>query len=139
MTLFLERKDSFFWPATVTEAVDGGKHRKHTFEAELKRVSQTRREELGRIMMLQQARIKAGRVEEEDADGKMVPIEILTPRQMADELWVGWRKVKDREGEGGEDVPFSEAIKQQLLDREGVADAIIDAWNESNQEGKVKN
>ena len=102
MTLFLERKDSFFWPATVTEAVDGGKHRKHTFEVELKRVSQTRREELGRIMMLQQARIKAGRVEEEDADGKMVPIEILTPRQMADELWVGWRKVKDREGEGGE-------------------------------------
>ncbi len=139
MALYLERKDTYLWPVTVTEAQDGGKFRKHTFEAELKRVSQTRREELGRIMMLQQARIKAGRVEEEDADGKMVPIEILTPRQIADELWVGWRKVKDREGEGGEDVPFSEAIKQQLLDREGVADAIIDAWNESNQEGKVKN
>jgi hypothetical protein len=139
MALYLERKDTYLWPVTVTEAQDGGKFRKYTFEAEFKRVSQTRREELGRQLLIQKTRIEAGRIEERNEKGKMVPIEILTPREIAEEVWVGWAKVKDREGEGGEDVPFSEAIKAQLLDREHVADAILEAWNESNPGAKVKN
>ena len=139
MAFFLERTDSYFWPVTVTEAQDGGKHRKYTFEAEFKRVGQARREELGHQLLLQKERVRSGRLEEPGKGGKMVPIKLLTPREMADELLVGWRKIMDREGEGGEEVPFSEALKAQLLEIENVAEAILDAWNESQPGAKVGN
>jgi len=139
MPFFLERSDSYFWPVTVKEAQDGGKHRKYTFEAQFKRVGQARREELGHQLLIQKGRVQAGRLEERDKDGKMVPIKLLTPREMADELLVGWRKIMDREVEGGEEVPFSEALKAELLEIENVAEAILEAWNESQPGAKVGN
>ena len=127
MAFVLEQKESYLWPVTVRIAQDGGRFRIFTFDVEFRRVSQARREELGRQLLRQKGRIEAGDMESE----------ILTPRQIADELVMGWSGILDREE--GESVPFSEATKAQLLNIGDVADAILAAWNESIPGAKVKN
>jgi len=129
MAFVLEHSDRYSWPVTVKVAQDGGRFRTFTFDVEFKRVSQARREELGRQLLVQKGRIEAGLLEGE----------ILTPRQIADELVVGWSGILDREGEGAEPVPFSEATKAQLLNIGDVADAILAAWNDSIPGSKAKN
>ena len=129
MSFVLEHSDRYSWPVTVKVAQDGGRFRTFTFDVEFKRVSQARREELGRQLLVQKGRIEAGLIEGE----------ILTPRQIADELVVGWSGILDREGEGGEPVPFSEATKAQLLNIGDVADAILAAWNASIPGAKAGN
>lgn len=129
MAFVLEHSDRYSWPVTVKVAQDGGRFRSFTFDVEFKRVSQARREELGRQLLVQKGRIEAG----------MLEGEILTPRQIADELVVGWSGILDKEGEGGEPVPFSEATKAQLLNIGDVADAILAAWNDSIPGAKAKN
>jgi hypothetical protein len=129
MAFILEHSDRYSWPVTVKIAQDGGRFRSFTFDVEFKRVSQERREELGRQLLAQKGRIEAGNIEGE----------ILTPRQMADELVVGWSGILDREGEGAEPVPFSEATKAQLLNIGDVADAILVAWNASIPGAKAGN
>ncbi len=129
MAFFLEHSDSYSWPVTVKVPQSGGRFRTFTFEIEFRRVSQERREELGRQLLVQKGRIEAGLV-----DG-----EILTPRQIADELVVGWSGILDSEGPDAQPVPFSEATKGQLLNIGDVADAILGAWNESIPGAKSKN
>lgn len=129
MAFVLEHSDRYSWPVTVKVAQDGGRFRTFTFDVEFRRVSQARREELGRQLLVQKGRIEAGLLEGE----------ILTPRQIADELVVGWSGILDREGENGQPVPFSEATKAQLLNIGDVADAILAAWNESIPGAKAKN
>ena len=129
MAFVLEHSDRYSWPVTVKVAQDGGRFRSFTFDVEFKRVSQARREELGRQLLVQKGRIEAGLIEGE----------ILTPRQIADELVVGWSGILDKEGEGASPVPFSEATKAQLLNIGDVADAILAAWNESIPGAKAKN
>jgi hypothetical protein len=129
MAFILEHSDRYSWPVTVRVAQDGGRFRSFTFDVEFRRVSQARREELGRQLLVQKGRIEAGLIEGE----------ILTPRQIADELVVGWSGILDKEGEGASPVPFSEATKAQLLNIGDVADAILAAWNESIPGAKAKN
>jgi len=129
MAFVLEHSDRYSWPVTVKVAQDGGRFRSFTFDVEFRRVSQARREELGRQLLVQKGRIEAGLIEGE----------ILTPRQIADELVVGWSGILDKEGEGASPVPFSEATKAQLLNIGDVADAILAAWNESIPGAKAKN
>lgn len=129
MAFILEHSDRYSWPVTVKVAQDGGRFRSFTFDVGFKRVSQARREELGRQLLVQKGRIEAGNIEGE----------ILTPRQIADELVVGWSGILDREGEGGQPVPFSEATKAQLLNIGDVADAILAAWNASIPGAKAGN
>jgi len=129
MAFVLEHSDRYSWPVTVKVAQDGGRFRSFTFDVEFKRVSQARREELGRQLLVQKGRIEAGLIEGE----------ILTPRQIADELVVGWSGILDREGEGGKPVLFSEGSKYLLLNIGDVADAILAAWNASIPGAKAGN
>jgi hypothetical protein len=129
MAFVLDLSDSYSWPVTVKVPQDGGRFRTHTFDVEFRRVSQERREELGRQLAAQQNRVQAGNL-----DG-----ELLTPRTIADELVVGWSGILTSEGKGGEDVPYSEATKAQLLNIGDVADAILEAWQASIPGAKSKN
>lgn len=129
MAFYLEQPDSYLWPVTVKVPQSGGRFRTFTFEIEFRRVTQERRETLGRQLLAQKGRIEAG-----DVEG-----EILTPRQIADELVVGWSGILDSEGPDAKAVPFSEATKAQLLNIGDVADAILAAWNESIPGAKAKN
>ncbi len=125
----LDQSESYSWPVTVRVPQDGGRFRSFTFDALFKRVSQERREQLGRQLMRQKR----------TWDDGLMDNEFLTPRQIADELLVGWSGIMDTEGEGAQQVPFSEKVKAQLLNIGDVADAILDAWNASIPGAKAKN
>lgn len=129
MAFVLDQSESYSWPVTLKLPQDGGRFRSYTFDVEFRRVSQERREALGRLLLLQKNRIDAG-----SFDG-----ELLTPRQIADELVVGWSGILDSEGEDGKPVPFSEKTKAQLLNIGDVAEAILEAWNNSLPGAKAKN
>ena len=129
MAFILDQSESYSWPVTVKVPQDGGRFRSFTFDAEFKRVSQERREQLGRQLMRQKRTWDDGNMEED----------FLTPRQIADELLVGWSGIMDTEGADAEPVPFSDKVKAQLLNIGDVADAILEAWNASIPGAKAKN
>jgi hypothetical protein len=129
MAFILDQSESYSWPVTVKVPQDGGRFRSFTFEAEFKRVSQERREQLGRQLLRQKRASEIGQLEDD----------FLTPRQIADELLVGWSGIMDTEGPDAEQVPFSDKVKAQLLNIGDVADAILDAWNASIPGAKAKN
>jgi hypothetical protein len=129
MAFILDQSESYSWPVTVKVPQDGGRFRSFTFEAEFKRVSQERREQLGRQLMRQKRTIEDGMMEDD----------FLTPRQIADELLVGWSGIMDTEGADAAQVPFGETVKAQLLNIGDVADAILAAWNDSIPGAKAKN
>tara|TARA_R110000868_G_scaffold245587_1_gene502111 strand:- start:426 stop:815 length:390 start_codon:yes stop_codon:yes gene_type:complete len=129
MAFILDQSESYSWPVTVKVPQDGGRFRSFTFDAEFKRVSQERREQLGRQLMRQKHILDDGRMEDD----------FLTPRQIADELLVGWGGIMNTEGADAEPVPFSEKVKAQLLNIGDVADAILEAWNASIPGAKAKN
>jgi hypothetical protein len=129
MAFILDQSQSYSWPVTVKVPQDGGRFRSYTFEVEFQRVSQERREELGRQLLVQKGRLEAG-----DVGG-----EILTPRQIASELVVGWSGILDSEEKDAKPVHFSPSTLAQLLNIGDVADAILAAWNDSIPGAKAKN
>ena len=130
MAFVLDQSESYSWPVTVKVPQDGGRFRTYTFDIQFKRVSQERREQIGRQLVRQQNRLDSGSDLEDD---------FLTPRQMADELMVGWSGINDKEGEGATPVPYTESTKAALLNVGDVAEAIMVAWNDSIPGAKAKN
>jgi len=102
----LDQTESFYWPVEVNIPTDGGKHDKQTFDAQFKRVSQTRLQEM----------------RQEIEDGK------ATDAGFVREVMVGWRGVTDR----GTEVPFSETTLAQLLDIPTVEASIVMAFVQAN-------
>jgi len=126
MAFVLKQSTSYKWPVSVKLPADGGKFEKQTFDAEFKRLPQAR---INEIQTEVQVRIKAAE-RNESTDGG------ISDQSIADELLVGWAGVVDADGD---EVRFSEATKQQLLDIPTVAAAIIVAYFESLTGTKAKN
>lgn len=110
----ISQKQSYSWPVTVEFPVDGGKTDKQTFDAEFRRLSQSR------INSIRE------RIEKSD----------ITDSELAAEVLCGWGGVQDG---SGDDVPFSERARDQLLDVPLVAAAVVMAWLSSLTGGKRKN
>lgn len=104
---------SYTWPVTVELPVDGGRTEKATFDAEFKRLSQSRLEEI---------RGQIERNEIRDVD-------------LVREVMVGWSGVTD----GANPVPYSEAARDQLLDIPMVAASIVMSLFQSIAGAKRKN
>jgi len=104
---------TYTWPVTLELPIDGGKTEKATFDAEFKRISQSRVDEI---------RQAVERGEMCDAD-------------LAREVLVGWSGVVDGDGE----VPYSEKARDQLLDIPMVSTAIVMALLGSINGAKRKN
>ena len=109
----LTQTTTYFWPVTVNLPMDGGKFDKQTFDAEFKRVPQSRLEELRK-------QVEEGKLN--DAD-------------LVREVLVGWRGVSDGETE----VQFSDTTLAQLLDVPTVAGSVIYSFMESLAGLKRKN
>lgn len=108
------QKSSYTWPVTVEFPVDGGKTDRQTFDAEFKRMTQTRINEI---------REKIERNETSDTE-------------LAREVLTGWDGVNDGNGDA---VPFTERSRDQLLDVPLVASAVVLAWLGSLTGAKRKN
>ena len=121
MAFVLSKPTSYTWPVPISLAINGGKRHRETFDAEFRRLPQSRINEIVR-----QARAaERGRGDDEIED-----------HEVARELLVGWSGVTD---DAGNDVPFSEAALNQLLEIPTVAAQIIGAWFDSLKEAKRKN
>ena len=104
---------TYTWPVTLELPADGGKTEKATFDAEFKRLTQTRVEEI---------RHSVERGEMRDID-------------LAREVMTGWAGVVDADGP----VPYSEKARDQLLDIPQVASAVVMALLGSISGAKRKN
>jgi len=102
MAFVLKQSDSYRWPVSFKLPTDGGKHEKQSFEAEFKRLPQSR------IMEIQ---TQAQRLIKAAEDGEQM--EGISDLSVADEVLVGWSGIVD---EDGEEVPFSKANKAVLLE-----------------------
>lgn len=110
----ISQKQTYSWPVEVRFPVDGGKTDKQTFDAEFRRFTQTRINEIREL-------IEAGKI---------------TDTELAREVMAGWEGVNDGNGDA---VPFSERARDQLLDVPLVAAAVVMAWLGSLTGVKAKN
>lgn len=126
MTFVLKQSTTYSWPVPFKVPTDGGKYEKQTFDAEFKRLPQSR---INEIQAEVQERLRAAQ------KGEAFETDI-SDISIADEVLLGWAGVVDDEGE---EVPFSATSKAQLLNVPGLAGSIIEAYFESVAGKKVKN
>lgn len=126
MAFVLKQSDSYTWPVSIKLPANGGKRERQTFDAEFKRLAQSRINEIQREVQL---RVKANEKGEDTGEG-------VSDQSIADEILVGWDGIIDGDGEP---VPFSNAVKAQLLDVPMMAGALVAAYFESLVEQKRKN
>lgn len=126
MGFVLKQSDTYSWPVSFEIPVDGGRHEKQTFDAELKRLPQSRIVEIQEAV---QKRLVAIQRDEEAED-------MITDHEIANEILIGWNGVND---EDASPIPFSEKSKAQLLDVPTVTAAIVTAFFNSLQGAKRKN
>lgn len=104
---------TYTWPVSVDFPVDGGKTEKATFDAEFKRLTQSRVDEIKQA-------VERGEMKDTD---------------LAREALVGWSGVVDADG----NVPYSESARDQLLEIPMVATAIVVALLNSLSGARRKN
>jgi hypothetical protein len=122
MSFVLNQSASYTWPVPLLIPVDGGRREKFSFDAEFKRLPQSR---INEIIKLARA-LEVGRDEDQSLDDKTAAKEILT----------GWSGVVD---DSGKDIPFSEAALEQLLEIPAIAGQIVMAWFKSMEVAKKGN
>lgn len=110
----LSQSDSYSWPVTVEFPIDGGRFEKQSFDAEFRRLPQTRIREIWDL-------IQSGD---------------LTDDELCNEVLTGWAGIQDAKGG---DVPYSEKAKTDLLNVPLVAAAVVSSWLDSLSKGKRKN
>jgi len=114
MAFVLKQDDRFTWPISFDVPVDGGRHQRQTFDGEFVRLSQSRLRELGEAIQTEEA----------------------SDQDIAREVLVGWAGITD---DDGEEVPFSKAALERLLDIPMLATAIVTTYFKSLQGAKAKN
>lgn len=123
MAFVLKQSATYTWPVTLILPVNGGRREKHTFDAEFRRLPQTRINEIVKLAQLQE-------------QGKLPDDEELRDQDAAKEILAGWKNVVD---DDGEDIPFSDSRLAELLEIPTVAGQIVRTWFESLEVAKKKN
>ena len=115
MAFVLKKDDSSYkWPVIHNMPVDGGKHEKHTFDAEFKRVTQTRIREMG----------------------EQIQNNEITEADLLNEVLLGWDGIND---EDGNPIKYSQIALQQVIDVPMLATDISKAFFDSLAGAKRKN
>jgi hypothetical protein len=122
MAFVLKQTASYTWPVPLLIPVDGGRREKHSFDAEFKRLPQSR---INEIIKLARA-LEMGRGDDESLDDKTAAKEIL----------IGWAGITD---DAGKELPFSESALAELLEIPTIAGQIIRAWFNSMEVAKKGN
>lgn len=125
MAFILKQSSSYSWPVTIRMPADGGKREKQSFEAEFKRLPQSR---IAEIQAMAQKLVKAAEAGEQ--------LEGISDVSVADEVLVGWSGILD---EDGEEVPYSETNKAILLEVPLMAASLVQAYFASLTDEKRKN
>lgn len=126
MGLLLQQNPTFSWPVSYRERTDGGKYRQHSFTAVYKRLPQSDLEKI----QLDYQRLKADIARD-------IYVDSIPTREIADRILVGWSDVF--EDDGTTQIPYSEDLKRELLEIEGLADVLVETYIESASKAKAKN
>lgn len=119
----MTKSASYYWPVAFTTPADGGKFEKQTFDAQFKRITQSRFQEL----------LGISAAANEEADEQK---EKMTDSLFVREVTVGWRGIND---DAGNEIVFSEGALADILEVPGVARAMVMAYVESFSGAKIKN
>lgn len=130
MAFVLDQSGTYSWPVAFELPVDGGKHRRVTFEVVFNRQTQDRVEQ---ILAAQQQLMRAAQRADEDLLEKLA-----IGRQHAEEIMAGWSGVKASD-DAPDDLEFTPANVRRFLQVPGMAAAVLKAFGESLQLGKEKN
>ena len=122
MAFVLKQSASYTWPVPLLIPVDGGRREKHSFDAEFKRLPQSR---INEIIKLARA-LELGRGDDESLDDKTAAREVL----------IGWAGITD---DAGNELPFSESALAELLEIPTIAGQVIRAWFNSMEVAKKGN
>ena len=122
MAFVLKQSASYTWPVPLLIPVDGGRREKHSFDAEFKRLPQSR---INEIIKLARA-LELGRGDDESLDDKTAAREVL----------IGWTGITD---DAGKELPFSESALAELLEIPTIAGQVIRAWFNSMEVAKKGN
>jgi hypothetical protein len=114
MGFTLKQTNSYSWPVSVEIPVDNGRHERSTFDAEFKRIPQTRIKEFGE-------ELDAGTISESD---------------ICREVLIGWKGITD---DDGKEVKFTQSNFEQLVDVPMVAMAVATSFFNSLAGVKRKN
>ena len=114
MAFILKTSDSYSWPVAIDIPVDHGKHERRTFDAQFKRVNQSRIREMGELI--------------ESGD--------LTDIALVQEVLVGWDGIND---EDGNPVKFSNNALMQICEIPMAATGIAQVFFQSIAGSKRKN
>jgi hypothetical protein len=114
MAFVLKQSDNYSWPVSFDLPVDGGRHQRETFDAQFKRLPQSRIVEIGK-------QIENGE---------------LTDVELAAEVLVGWAGITD---DAGKEIPYSQKAVGSLLDVPMLATSIVTAYFNSLKGAKRKN
>ena len=123
MAFKLTQTATYTWPMKIVLPTDGGRRETHSFDAVLRRLPQSRINEIIKLA-------KAMDRNRSDND------EELSDQDAAREIIADWSGVVDDDGES---IPFSEASLTALLEIPTVAGQIIKGWFESLDGSKRKN
>lgn len=119
MPFVLSQSDSYIWPVTVEIPIDGGRFDRQTFDAEFKRLPQSK----VAPMVAELSRL--------DDLGDLSRI-----TEVAADLVIGWSGVT---GDDGKDIPYSQKALEQLLEVPFLAVAVLKAYMDSIKGAKRKN
>lgn len=106
--------DNYRWPVKVVVPTDDGKTLTQDFTAVFKRITQTQ-------------------VEAFTAD--LIAAKI-TDKDIVKQVLIGWQNIVD---DNGNQVPFSETLRDQILDGAGIATQIGAIFLDSFRTGREKN
>lgn len=114
MAFVITQSDAYFWPVTIEIPIDGGRYEKHTFDAQFKRLTQSRIEGLTDNVFAQN----------------------IKDRDVLAEVMTGWKGVNDN---NGDEFIWSEKNRDIMLDIPMVAATIVKAWLASLSGARQKN
>lgn len=126
MGLLLKRNPTFTWPISYRERTDGGRYRQHNFTAEFRRLPQSELEEI----QLSYQRLKSD-------VSRDVPVDSIPTREICNRIWVGWSDIFEEDGTT--QIPYSQELKIELMEVEGLADVLVETYIESAAKAKAKN
>jgi hypothetical protein len=116
---------TYTWPVAVS-IPDAGKRRTETFTATFNRLSKDENKQLAELMMAYQRAMEANESVSDLPDD----------REIADRVLAGWKGILDGDGE---EMPCTEASREQLLNVAAFVSAVVRAYFESIEPAKAKN
>ena len=120
----LKMSASFKWPVTFSMPVDGIQE-ECSFEAEFKKLPQSRIYALMKEVQQKQRELEEG----------FGSVDDMSDIEIAKEILVGWDGVSD----GENPIPFTKATKHQLLEEPMLASRLVEVYFEALTEMKTKN